>query len=248
MLHHAADGKPESLMLAFPFRVAIVGVTLAFMPLLNAVAADAPQPDSAEQMRIEQAVQAYASKLRADQEKARDAAVANKATALLRDPDTPVLGNPQGDVVVIEFFDYACSFCKAVEPRLQTLLEDDEGVKLILKEFPILTPESLIAAKASLASVKQGKYESFHQALIGSRGQLDTSRIFEIANSVGLDVDRLRIDMDAPEIADQIIANFNLARSLRITTTPTFIVDTHMITEPSAQIDFPNAVAAARAK
>ncbi len=235
-------------MLACPFRVALSGVILAFMPLANAIAADAPPPDSAEQMRIEQAVQAYANELRADQERAMDAAVVNKATALLRDPATPVLGNPEGDVVVIEFFDYACSFCKAVEPRLQKLLEDDDGVKLILKEFPILTPESLIAAKVSLASVKQGKYEIFHQALLGARGQLTPSRIFEIADSVGLDVDRLRQDMDAPEVADQIIANFNLARSLKITTTPSFIVDTHMITEPSSQIDFPNTVAAARAK
>lgn len=248
MLHPAADGKLESPMFASPLRIVLVGLTLALMLLLYMVVADAPPPDSAEQVRIEQAVQAYASELRADQERAMDAAVVNKATALLRDPGTPVLGNPQGDVVVIEFFDYACSFCKAVEPRLQKLLEDDEGVKLILKEFPILTPESLIAAKAALASVKQGKYDSFHQALIGSRGQLDTPRIFEIANSVGLDVDRLRQDMDAPEVADQIIANFNLARSLRITTTPTFIVGTHMLTEPSAQIDFPNTVAAARAK
>ena len=235
-------------MLTFPFRLAIVGLILAFVPPLNAEAVDAPQADSAQQLRIEQALQAYASKLQADQREARDAAGANKAAALLRDPDTPVLGTPQGDVTVIEFFDYACSFCKAVEPRLRNLLEDDKGVKLILKEFPILTPESLIAAKAALASVKQGKYENFHQALLEFRGQLVTPRIFEIANRVGLNVDQLREDMNKPEVADQIIANFNLARSLRITTTPSFIVDTHMLTQPSAQIDFPKAVAAARAK
>jgi protein-disulfide isomerase len=229
-------------MLAFLCRIALVGAALALMPLSDMAAAGASPSE------IEQAVQAYANKLNADQEKARDQAVVNRSTALLRDPATQVLGNPEGDVAVIEFFDYTCPYCKAIEPRLQQLLKDDKGVKLIVKEFPILRPVSLIAAKAALASVKQGKYESFHQALLGFRGQLETSTVFEIAKSVGLDVGRLRKDMDAPEVADQIIANFNLARSLNITATPTFIVGTHMLTEPSAQIDFAKTVAAARAK
>lgn len=229
-------------MLSFLCRIALLGAALALIPLSATVAA------GASPLEIEQAVQAYAYKLKDDQEKAMDRAVANRATALLRDPATPVLGNPEGDVAVVEFFDYTCPFCKAVEPRLQKLLQDDKGVKLVVKEFPILNPVSLIAAKAALASVKQGKYQSFHQALLGFRGQLDTSAIFEIAKSLALDVDRLRKDMDTPEVADQIIANFNLARSLNVTSTPTFIIDAHMVTEPSAQIDFAKAVAAARAK
>lgn len=229
-------------MLTLLCRIAIVAAALVLMPLSDAAVAGASPSE------IEQAVQAYASKLAADQEKARGQAVVNRTTALLRDPATPVLGNPQGDVAVIEFFDYTCPFCKAVEPRLQQLLKNDKGVKLILKEFPILRPVSLIAAKASLASVKQGKYESFHQALLGFSGQLETSVIFDVAKGVGLDVDRLRQDMDAPDVADQIIANFNLARALNITATPTFIVGTHMLMEPSAQIDFAKTVAAVRAK
>jgi protein-disulfide isomerase len=229
-------------MFAFLCRIAVIGVALALLPLSDMAATGAAPSE------IEQAVQAYASKLRADAERARDQAVVNRTTALLRDPATQVLGNPEGDVAVVEFFDYTCPFCKAVEPRLQKLLQDDKGVKLVVKEFPILSPVSLIAAKAALASVKQGKYQSFHQALLGFRGQLETSAVFEIAKSVGLDVDRLRNDMDTPEVADQIIANFNLARSLNITSTPTFIVGTHMLTEPSAQIDFAKSVAGARAK
>jgi protein-disulfide isomerase len=229
-------------MLAFLCRIALVGAALALMPLSDLAAAGGSPSE------IEQAVQAYVTKLKVDQEKATDQAVVNRTTALLRDPATPVLGNPEGDVAVVEFFDYTCPFCKAVEPRLQKLLQDDKGVKLVVKEFPILSPVSLIAAKAALASVKQGKYESFHQALLGFRGRLETSTVFEIAKSVGLDVDRLRKDMDAPEISDQIIANFNLARALNITTTPAFIVGTHMLTEPSAEIDFAKTVAAARIK
>ena len=230
-------------MRAIRFFGCVVGVFTAF-----AVAAAESPAANTEAARIEQAIGAYAAKLRADQEKARDTAVANRATALLEDPVTPVLGNRNGDVAIVMFFDYACAFCKAAEPRLLQLLKDDKGVKLIFKEFPILTPESRIAAKASLAASRQGKYESFHLALMAFRGKLEAPTIFEIAKNVGLDVERLRRDMDAPEIADQIIANFNLARPLGITSTPTFIIGTHLVTEPSAQIDFPKAVAAARAR
>jgi protein-disulfide isomerase len=184
----------------------------------------------------------------ADVPTASDEAVAQKATALLSDPSSPVIGNPHANVAVVEFFDYACSYCKAAEPRLEAMLRSDQGTKLVLKEFPILTPESMIATKAALASVKQGKYAQFHQALMAYKGPLQDSVIFDSAKDVGLDVGRLRKDMTAPEITDEIIANFNLARSLRIFQTPGFIVGNHILTGPSADIDFPKAVAAARAK
>ena len=113
-------------------------------------------------------------------------------------------------------------------------------------EFPILRPESLVAAKAALASARQGKYAPFHQALMGFRGQLTEPVIFDVAKDAGLDVERLRKDLAAPEIADAIIGNFNLARALRITSTPTFIIGNRMVTESSATLDFAKAVAAAR--
>ena len=184
----------------------------------------------------------------ADVPTASDEAVAQKGMALLSDPSSPVIGNPHADVAVIEFFDYACPYCKAAEPRLEAMLRSDKGTKLVLKEFPILTPESMVATKAALASVKQGKYTQFHEALMAYKGPLQDSVIFDTAKDVGLDVGRLRKDMTAPEITDEIIANFNLARSLRIFQTPGFIVGNHILTGPSADMDFPKAVAAARAK
>jgi protein-disulfide isomerase len=229
-------------------RIALAGASLALIPLLNVGAAGAPGPDRSQQARSEQAVQAYAKTLEAEEDAARDQLIASKTAALLNDPLTPVIGGPQADVAIVEFFDYACPFCKAVEPRLEKLLKDDRGVKLVVKEFPILTPESLVGAKAALASVKQGKYEQFHQAMMMFKGRLQSSAIFDIAKDVGLDVGRLRKDMQAPEITDAIIANFNLARSVRIFETPGFIVGAHMLTGPSADIDFPKVVAAARAK
>ena len=204
------------------FRAATVAVVALLAPLVTAASADVPF--------------------------ATDETVAQEATALLDDPASPVIGNPHAGIAVIEFFDYACSYCKAAEPRLEALIKADKGTKLVLKEFPILTPASLIATKAAFASVKQGKYAQFHEALMNYKGPLDTSVIFDTAKSVGLDATRLRKDMAAPEIDEAIIANFNLARSLRIFQTPGFIVGNHILTGPSADMDFPKAVAAARAK
>jgi protein-disulfide isomerase len=148
----------------------------------------------------------------------------------------------------VEFFDYACPYCKAVEPRLEALLRSDRKVKLVLKEFPILTPQSMIATRAALASVAQGKYRPFHQAMMNFRGQLLEADIFDMAKASGLDLVRLRRDMTAPAIADEIIANFNLARGIRAFQTPVFIVDNHEMSSESASIDFPKAVAAARGR
>jgi protein-disulfide isomerase len=181
-------------------------------------------------------------------DKASDAVVAQKTGALWDDAASPVLGNPRGDVTVVVFFDYTCVYCKAAEPRLMAAVRADRRVRLIFKEFPILTPASLTATKAALASVKQGKYERFHLSLMNYRGLLDDAAIFDTAKSAGLDVARLRKDMASNAILEEIIANFNLARGLRLFQTPAFIVGTHILTGPSAEIDFPRAIAAARGK
>lgn len=195
--------------------------------------------------RIEQA---YARKLAAQQQQDVEQRIAAREQALNDAPASPVLGNPAGDVVIVEFFDYTCPYCKAVEPRLEALLKSDRKVKLVLKEFPILTPQSLIATRAALASVRQGKYRQFHQAMMNFRGQLLESDIFDMAKASGLDIPRLRRDMTAPEISDEIIANFNLARGIRVFQTPAFIVGGRLMSSESASIDFPRAVAAARGK
>jgi protein-disulfide isomerase len=178
---------------------------------------------------------------------AGDDLVATKSDALWNDPASPVMGNPHGDVTLVVFFDYACPYCKAAEPRLIAAARADKRVRIVMKEFPILTPASFVATKAALASVKQGKYAPFHLALMGYNGLLDESVIFDTAKRVGIDVTRLRKDMASTAILEEVIANFNLARSLRIFQTPAFIAGTHIIGGPSAAIDFPRAIAAARA-
>jgi protein-disulfide isomerase len=182
----------------------------------------------------------------ADVPPAPDQTVIAHREALQNDHDSPVLGDPNGDVAIVEFFDYACEYCKAVEPRLDGALRSDPHVKLILKEFPILTPESLIAARASLASRRQHKYREFHQALMAYHGPWVEEAIFSTAKSVGLNTDRLRHDMAAPGITNEIIENFNLARGLRIFQSPAFVVGDHILTGPSAQIDFAAVISEAR--
>lgn len=122
---------------------------------------------------------------------------------LLSDPASPVIGNPNGNVTIVEFTDYQCPYCKAAEPRLQALLKEDPNVRLVVKEFPILTKESVTASRAALAAVKQGKYTAFHQAMMEHKGQITVENVFEYAKKVGLNVDQLKKDMNAPEIADQ---------------------------------------------
>lgn len=193
-----------------------------------------------------------ADPVKAALETAANAAAVSKQADLHRNPQTPFFGNPQGDVVLVKFVDYQCTYCKAVEPKLDKLLTDDKGVKLIVKEFPILGPESVVAAKVALAAGRQGKYAAYHHALMGYKGKLTEDVIFATAKEVGLDVAQLRKDMVAPEIADQLLANFNLARSLKISLTPGYIINTRVLSGVSAktmtgQIDWPAEVATARA-
>jgi protein-disulfide isomerase len=175
-----------------------------------------------------------------------DQAVAAKAQQLVTGPGTYVLGNPNGDVTIVEFSDYNCPYCKAIEPRLQALLKADPKVRLVMKEFPILGPQSLTATKAAIASARQGKYAAFHSAMMLNKGGLTEEQIFDTAKRVGLDVARLRRDMASPAVMEAVYVNLNLARSLRLFQTPTVIVNNHVLTGPSAEFDFPRAVAVAR--
>jgi len=194
------------------------------------------------------AVQDYLRQAQAQESKDRDARVAARLDALESNPGSPVIANPQGDITIVAFFDYTCPYCKAAEPRLMRLADGDKRVKLVMKEFPILTRASLTASRMALAAAKQGKYRAFHIALMRRDGVLDEAGILETARGVGLDMVRARRDMNASEVTDEIIANFNLARGIRVFQTPAYIVGGHLVTGDSANIDFAKEVARAKAK
>ncbi len=143
---------------------------------------------------------------------------------LERDPGTFIAGNPQGDVTVIEFFDYRCGYCKRAQPVIQQLLKSDGRIRLALKEFPILGPDSLIASRAAIAAMRQDKYVPFHDALMVAQGALSEDRVLRIATENGVDAVRLRKDMDDPKISEIIKRNHEIAESLGISGTPSFII------------------------
>lgn len=162
------------------------------------------------------------------QDSQRDA-VAQKAIEkyhdeLLRDPASPFIGNPDGDVTIVEFTDYQCPYCKRMYSTLKSAVAADGRIKLVYKDLPILGEPSKIAAVAALAAIKQGKHDAFHSALMEASGKLDRDRIYEIAGSVGIDVAQLKKDMEDPRIKEQIERNLDLASELGVRGTPAFVI------------------------
>ncbi len=151
------------------------------------------------------------------------AAIEALGKELLADPESPVAGNPNGDVTIVEFFDYHCGYCKRAAPVLKEVLATDAKVRVVYKQLPILGPDSITAARAALAAGKQGKYQSMHDALFASEA-LDEATIFRLAAQQGLDVERLRRDMAAPAINEELEKNVAMAAPLGITGTPGFVI------------------------
>lgn len=153
---------------------------------------------------------------------------------LLGDPEAPVLGNPAGDVTLVEFFDYRCPYCRQVEPWVQTLIKEDLNLRLVHKQFPILGPASVYAAHIALAALKQGKHTAFHNALMAKEGNIDERNIhedliFQVAESVGLNIDQMKVDMNSPDVEAEIQRTAEIAKSLGLTGTPGFIVGTELV-------------------
>jgi protein-disulfide isomerase len=147
-----------------------------------------------------------------------------RADEIFRDPDSPTGGNPNGDVTLVEFFDYNCPYCRQVAPVVTKAEQADSQLRVVYKEFPILGPNSMVAAKAALAAHKQGKYVEFHRALYQLRGAIDEGKAMEAAAAVGLDVERLKRDMEDSKIQASIQKNLALAQALRINGTPGFVI------------------------
>jgi len=212
---------------------------LAVAALTPARAADQSLPG--DRQALDQAIHDYlmnhpeviVESLRAAEKKMQDAqdaearvAIGDKQGELLRDPSSPVGGNPDGDVTIVEFFDYHCPYCKQVEPALETLMKEDPKIRVVYKEFPILGADSVTASQAALAALKQGpqKYTRFHAAMMSVKGSIGESVVMQVAKDAGLDLARLKTDMKTPEIEAAIKRNYDLADALKIRGTPAFIV------------------------
>ena len=178
---------------------------------------------------IFEAVQRHRAKQQRRQAERDRTAVRQHAKALLTDPDSFVGGNPDGDVTLVEFFDYHCGYCKQFAPVLASIMKQDPKLRVVYKEFPVLGEDSFRGAQAALAARNQGYYLEFHDALMKVRGTLTEEVLMKVAGSVGLDTGRLKRDMETPKVLNVIGNNHRLAEALAIDGTPTLIVGDEIV-------------------
>jgi len=167
---------------------------------------------------------------------------------VLRDPDIPVAGNSAGDITIVEYFDYQCPYCRKIEPELRQVVQDDGKVRLVLKDWPILGPMSVAAARMALASKYQNRFIQAHDALIAVNSKLTEARIREALADAGVDVDRLDRDLagNAAAIDAILIRNNDQATAFDFKGTPSFIVGKFRVPGALTMAQFGQAIADAR--
>src|SRR4029077_5977320 len=228
-----------------PLAAALFAVVLA----LPAAAPARAQPFSADQRgEIEKIIKDYLlshpelmqdvmneldkKQAMAEAEKHRTTVKENSA-AIFASPRQVTLGNPQGDVTVVEFFDYNCSYCKRAMADMVELMKNDAKLKFVLKEFPVLGEGSVQAAQVAAAVRMQDKtgkkYLEFHQKLLGGRGQADKARALAVAKDIGLDMPRLEKDLANAEVKATLQENFKLAESLGLNGTPSYVIGDNVV-------------------
>jgi protein-disulfide isomerase len=168
--------------------------------------------------------------LQAEERSQATTAIASMRDAIFNDPGQVVLGNPDGDVTLVEFFDYNCGYCRAAVPDMATLLAEDPNLRIVLKEFPILSNESIDAARiAVLVGEADVDYWAFHEALFTSRSQVDKQVALTAAEELGLSPVALELDMGTEAVSETIQTSYEIARALNITGTPTYIIGNEII-------------------
>ena len=243
----------------------ILVTTLAGSPVVaqaNGKAKNIPASAPPQRREIERIVREYLLQnpeivreamlaLQQKEEKQKNLAVAENIKRLraeiYSDADSPAAGKAGGDITVVVFYDYFCGHCRRSLPALEQLVARDGAVRVIYKELPIMGPESLVAAKASLAAARQGKFAAFHQALYEADSVSDDA-LKAIAERLGLDYAKLRADMADPKIEAALERNANLAASLNIGGTPAYLVGEQLIPGAIDAASLAQIVAGERAK
>jgi protein-disulfide isomerase len=182
---------------------------------------------------LQEAMQEYEKRQQvAEAEKAK-AAIKTHAEAIFNSPRQVTLGNPQGDVTFVEFFDYNCGYCKRALEDMMVLMSKDPKLKVVLKEFPVLGPASLDAARIGVAVRMQDKtgkkYLEFHQKLLTGRGQVDKARAMAVAKEIGLDMAKLEKDLKSDEIEATLQESAKLAEALGLNGTPSYVINNDVV-------------------
>lgn len=184
---------------------------------------------------------------RRSQQERQTAALAANKDELFNNERSPVLGNPKGDVTIVEFFDYNCHYCKEVFATLYELTQEDKNLKVVFKDFPILGPTSETAAKWALAAQQQDKYFEFHKKLMEHKGALKNEDITAAAKDIGLDVDKARMYVDGTESLLQIERNRGLANQMAFNGTPAFVINDEAFSGVPAKEELKKKIADKRA-
>lgn len=223
------------------FKTLLLALSVSVMPSLCMAAEAAPAFTDSQKTAIEgivrdlltkkepEIVMKAAEEIQARMEKENSekgqVAISKNRDKLLNDPNTPVGGNPKGDASIVAFSDYTCGYCKIGQEALAKFVAEDKNVRMVYKELPILGAGSVVASKAALASVTQGKYTVFHDALMSAKERLSEDSIKKIAKDVGLDVEKMTKDMEGDKVKEILKANQTLAAALHIQGTPAFIIN-----------------------
>lgn len=180
---------------------------------------------------IRDAMQELDRKEAAAAAEARKASVAKNSDLLFNSKRQVVLGNPTGDVTMVEFFDYNCGYCKKAHADMKRLLDEDTGLRIILKEFPVLGPGSEEAAAVAVIvnQMAPEKYMAFHDELLMSRGEVNGARALAVAADVGLDAEAIKAKLKEPEVGATINESYTLAQSLGINGTPSYVVQSDVV-------------------
>ncbi|MBV9564221.1 MAG: DsbA family protein [Bradyrhizobium sp.] len=180
---------------------------------------------------LEEAMNELSKRQAAAEEKKHEESVAKNADTIFNSPRGVVLGNKGGDVTFVEFFDYNCGYCKRAMSDMLNLMKSDSKLKVVLKEFPVLSEGSVEAAKVAVAVRMQdpSKYLDFHTKLLGGRGPADKARALAAAKEAGLDTARIEKDLASPEVQGTIEENFKLAEDMGMNGTPSYVIGKQIV-------------------
>lgn len=167
---------------------------------------------------------ALEAKMEKEQAEKLKSAIAENAREIYRDPSADVAGNPNGDITVVEFFDYNCGYCKRGLHDIVKLVDTDKNVRVVFKELPILSKGSEEASRVAIAAGRQGKYWDVHRAMLEAKGTMNEANALAIAGKLGLDIDKLKKDMASPEVEAEIKKSEALAKKMGVNGTPHFLV------------------------
>jgi protein-disulfide isomerase len=172
---------------------------------------------------IFEAIEAHRMQQQVQQQQQAEEKIGEHIQYLTR-ADSPSIGNPEGDVTVVEFFDYNCGYCKRALPDIQAALKDDQNVRFVFQEMPILGPTSKTAALWALAAHKQGKYFDYHVALMEHKGPKDDAQLEKLATDTGLDAGQMKKDIESGDLEKELDKIVEVAREIGVSGTPAFIV------------------------